>query len=55
MTTDFTCADFASRPPTERDYTGFDQNMHASFAGLPDLVVPSMQHLDSCACKLTFL
>ncbi|KAJ5614211.1 amidase-like protein [Penicillium herquei] len=29
-------------PPEDREFFGFDSNLHATFAGLPELVVPSM-------------
>ncbi|KAJ5114029.1 hypothetical protein N7456_002563 [Penicillium angulare] len=28
------------RPPEDREFFGFDSNLHATFAGLPELVVP---------------
>lgn len=29
------------RRPKDREFFGFDSNLHATFAGLPELVVPS--------------
>lgn len=29
------------RPPTERDFSGFDSNLYASLVGLPNIVIPS--------------
>lgn len=36
-----------SRKPTERDYYGWDSNLHASFSGAPNIIVPSKFHFFS--------